>query len=125
MKNRIVTVSIIIGVIIVSIWCLVTRDKLMKLKENADMQWAQVESLVGDLYSLQPGNDFSAFEDELYGYHHMVSLAKEQYVKEAKIYNDAIKSIPNNIIASLFGFDEIDYNKINELSFDVPKINND
>ena len=55
----------------------------------------------------------------------MVSLAKEQYVKEAKIYNDAIKSIPNNIIASLFGFDEIDYNKINELSFDVPKINND
>lgn len=188
MKNRIVPICIFVGVILASIWIIVTWNKLSNLRETVELQWSQVENLMEDrsellpnfvevvkghaqyeveifaemteaqnnfIMSMNSGNPaditqadnslsaaynsllsysskfstlqtskhYTALEDELSGYQHMISLAKEKYNEKVNKYNNAIQTWPNNIIASLFGFDKIDYHKVDEKSLAVPVIN--
>lgn len=187
MKNRIASICIFIGVIIASIWTIATWNNLSNLRENVDMQWAQVENLMEDrselipnfvevvmghaqyeekiiaditeaqnnfIMSINGGNPdditnadnrlntaynsllsysakfselqtskhYTALEDELSGYQHMISLAKEKYNEKVGEYNNAIQTWPKSMIASLFGFDKIDYHKVDEKSLVVPII---
>lgn len=72
---------------------------------------------------LKANTNFINLQDELAGTENRISVARQDYNDAAKEYNTAIKSFPNNIIAGMFDFDDVDYFEVSEGKTEVPEVN--
>ena len=54
---------------------------------------------------LKASENFLSLQDELAGTENRVAVARQDYNAAVKKYNDAVRKVPTNIIASIFGFE--------------------
>ena len=82
--------------------------------------------IVGENYpDLKANTNFIALQDEIAGSENRVAVARKDYNEAVNNYNTMIKRFPNNLIASMFGFESKEYfqadsdaNEVPEVSFD-------
>lgn len=74
---------------------------------------------------LKADTQYTALTDELTGTENRIAKARKDYNEYANEYNVAVKKFPKNIVASLFGFDAVDYFEASEGSTDVPQVSFD
>lgn len=74
---------------------------------------------------LKADTQYTALTDELAGTENRIAKARKDYNEYANEYNVAVKKFPKNIVASLFGFDTVDYFEASEDSTSVPKVSFD
>ncbi len=74
---------------------------------------------------LKADKQYTALTDELAGTENRIAKARKDYNEYANEYNVAIKKFPKNIIASIFGFDAVDYFEASEGSDSVPQVSFD
>lgn len=74
---------------------------------------------------LKASQNFIQLSDELAGTENRIAVARRAYNDAVKTFNTAIKKIPNNILASMFGFEAATYFEASELSQEVPNVNFD
>lgn len=66
---------------------------------------------------------FQRFEDELAGTENRIAIARRDYNEVVKDFNLLIKKVPNNILASFFGFEKAEYFEADESSMEAPDVN--
>lgn len=74
---------------------------------------------------LKANTQYIALQDELAGSENRIATARKNYNDIAKEYNLSIKKFPKNIIAGMFGFDEVDYFEAAAGSENVPQVSFD
>jgi LemA protein len=63
-------------------------------------------ALVENYPDLRANSNFLALQDQLEGTENRISVARQRYNFDVRIYNTKISLFPGNIIAGLFGFNE-------------------
>lgn len=79
--------------------------------------------IVENYPDLKANTNFINLQDELAGTENRISVARQDYNDAAKKYNTAIKSFPNNLIAEMFDFDDVDYFEVSAGKTEVPEVN--
>lgn len=74
---------------------------------------------------LKAVEQYTALTDELSGTENRIAVARKDYNDAAKEYNTAIRKFPKNILASLFGFEKVDYFEAAEGTEQVPQVSFD
>jgi LemA protein len=64
---------------------------------------------------LKSNQNFLRLQDELAGTENRIAVERMRYNEAVKVYNEAIRSFPANLIASMFNFKESPY-------FEAPKV---
>jgi LemA protein len=91
---------------------------------------SQLDSMLGRLLviseaypQLKSNENFLRLQDELAGTENRLAVARRRYNETIQTYNTTIERFPNNIAASLFGFQRNDaYYKTSEAARSVPKV---
>lgn len=111
-------------------------DKLANSEErlNADMDEiiASQTVLSGSLRSvlalverypdLKANSNFMALQDQLEGTENRISVQRQRYNSDVKVYNTKIQTLPGNIVAAIMNFEEKDYFEAKQEANDAPKI---
>ena len=74
---------------------------------------------------LKAEKQFTALTDELSGTENRIAVARRDYNEIAKEYNSSIRKFPKSIIASLFGFETVDYFEASAGADTVPEVSFD
>jgi len=90
----------------------------------------QLDSALGRLLvitenypQLKSNENFLRLQDELAGTENRLAVARRRYNETIQTYNTTLERFPNNIAASLFGFQRNDaYFKTSEAAKSVPKV---
>ena len=72
---------------------------------------------------LKSSENFKQLSDELAGTENRIAVARKDYNNAVKNLNTTIKKFPNNIIAGMFGFEQVEYFEADENSTEVPSVN--
>ena len=108
-----------------------SRQKLLNADNVGEMAEAneQLTTSINDLLvivenypDLKANTNFIQLQDELAGTENRISVARNDYNEAVRAYNTKVKSFPNNILAGMFGFDEIEYFEAKESSNEVPEV---
>ncbi len=98
-------------------------------KENAmadNMLTGALKSLfaVSENYpDLKASDNFRMLQEELSGIESKIAYARQYYNDSVLAYDNSIETFPNNVLAGLFGFKQIDYFEVEEAEKTTPKIN--
>lgn len=110
------------------------REKLNSASSLEDKEKANKElsNAINQLYvivenypDLKANTNFIALQDEIAGSENRVAVARKNYNDAVNTYNSMIKRFPDNIIASMFGFEKKEYFEADEESKDVPNVSFD
>ena len=71
---------------------------------------------------LKADTTFVNLQDELAGTENRISKARNDYNKNAKDYNVAVKRFPGSIIAGIGGFSEVEYFEASESERENPTV---
>lgn len=71
---------------------------------------------------LKASQNFIQLSDELAGTENRIAVARKDYNNVAKVFNTTIKKFPNNLLVSIFGFNQVEYFKADESSAEVPNV---
>ena len=71
---------------------------------------------------LKANENFIALQDELAGTENRINKARQEYNEVVASYNKKLKLFPQNIIASMSGFEEAEYFEAAEGSEKVPNV---
>ncbi len=71
---------------------------------------------------LKANENFVQLMDSLEGTENRIGVARQDYNDQVASFNRQVKRFPGKIIASIFGFDEKEYFKVDEAAKEVPKI---
>lgn len=71
---------------------------------------------------LKANTSFIALQDELAGTENRIAVARKDYNDTAKGYNTMVLKFPKNILASIFGFEKIDYFEATDDAQSVPQV---
>lgn len=108
-----------------------SREKLASagsLAEKMEASDALTEALsnfnviVENYPDLKANTNFIQLQDELAGSENRIATARRDYNAAVSAYNQTIKRIPGNFIASMFGFEPAEYFKEKEGSDEVPVV---
>lgn len=99
-----------------------TRDKIAA-NGQLDTALARLLVVVESYPQLKSNENFSRLQDELAGTENRVAVERNKYNESVKKYNTSIDLFPNNIAASMFGFQRNDnYFKTDPASRQAPKV---
>lgn len=111
------------------------RSSVAKASTVAEQQQASSEldgaisvwvNAVTEAYpELKASSQYIALQDELAGTENRIAQARRDYNSSAKEYNVSIKKFPGNIIAGIFGFDNVDYFEAQSGTENVPQVSFD
>lgn len=100
--------------------------------EEKDKANKELTSAINQLYvvvenypDLKANTNFISLQDEIAGSENRVAVARKEYNDSVNSYNSMIKRFPNNIIASLCGFEKKAYFEADDDSKDVPNVSFD
>ena len=80
-------------------------------------------SVVQENYpDLAASTQFTALTDELAGTANRINQARKDYIAAVNEYNKSIRRFPSNIVASMFGFEQVEYFEANESANSVPEV---
>ena len=71
---------------------------------------------------LKSNQNFIQLQDELAGTENRIAVARRRYNEDVKEYNQSIRQVPNNIIASMFNFQPAAYYEIPPEAKATPKV---
>ena len=71
---------------------------------------------------LKASQNFIQLSDELAGTENRIAVARKDYNDTVKDYNLAVKRFPNNLLAGMFGFEQVEYFAADETSKEVPVV---
>ena len=71
---------------------------------------------------LKANNSFIALQDELAGTENRIAVARKDYNDTANSYNQLIRRFPKNILASIFGFEKVNYFEASDNAQSVPEV---
>ncbi len=78
--------------------------------------------IVENYPDLKANTNFINLQDELAGTENRIATARRDYNNAVSTYNKKIKTIPNNIIAGIAGFEKADYFEVKESEKEVPSV---
>lgn len=71
---------------------------------------------------LKANQNFLSLQEELTNTENRISGARQSYNRSVMTYNNKIQSVPHNILAGIFGFDEMTYLEIPQEKREVPNV---
>jgi len=71
---------------------------------------------------LKSNQNFLKLQDELAGTENRIAVERMRYNETVKEYNEAIRTFPANMLASMYGFQEAAFFKVEEVAKAVPKV---
>ncbi len=71
---------------------------------------------------LKANTQYIALQDELAGTENRIAVARKDYNDAASEYNKYIRRFPRNIIAGIFGFEQVEYFEADESANQVPQV---
>jgi len=71
---------------------------------------------------LKSDQNFIRLQDELAGTENRIAVSRRRYNEAVQDYNQSMKKVPTNIIASLFNFTQATYYEIPAEAKEVPKV---
>lgn len=83
--------------------------ELSEAQENLTVALNNLLAVAEAYPELKASENFKNLQEQLEGTENRIAVARNDYNSAAKTYNSSIKKFPTAIIASLFGFDEVDY----------------
>lgn len=110
------------------------RQQLINLPQNAtnEEKLAASDQLSGALSrllavsesypDLKANQNFLSLQEELTNTENRISGSRQSYNRAVMNYNNKIQSVPHNLIAGMFGFDEMTYLEIPEAKREVPNV---
>ena len=78
--------------------------------------------IVENYPDLKSSQNFIQLSDELAGTENRIATARRDYNEAVKSFNSSIKRFPNNILANMFGFEQVSYFEAAEGSEEVPNV---
>lgn len=96
------------------------------LAESETMMEGALERLlmiVENYPELKADAQYISLMDQLEGTENRIAFERKKYNEVAQVYNSKIKKFPTNIMASMFGFEKVDYFAMDEAAKDAPKVN--
>ncbi len=78
--------------------------------------------IVENYPDLKASQNFIQLSDELAGTENRIATARRDYNESVKVFNASIKTFPNNMLAGMFGFNQVDYFEATEASQEVPNV---
>ena len=78
--------------------------------------------IVENYPDLKASANFIQLSDELAGTENRIAIARRDYNDAVQEYNTAIRKVPGNLIAGLFGFEKRDYFEASAGAQDVPSV---
>lgn len=107
------------------------RTKLTGAKTMQDMAAADEELssalkgmmvIVENYPDLKASANFVQLSDELAGTENRIATSRGDYNDAVREYNSAIKRLPGNLLADMFGFEAKDYFEADEKAVEVPTV---
>lgn len=107
------------------------RTKLTGAKTMQDMAAADEELssalkgmmvIVENYPDLKASANFVQLSDELAGTENRIATSRRDYNDAVREYNSAIKRLPGNLLADMFGFEAKDYFEADEKAAEVPTV---
>ena len=71
---------------------------------------------------LKSNQNFLKLQDELAGTENRIAVERMRYNDTVKVYNEAIRTFPANMLAGMYGFAEAAFFKVDEVAKAVPKV---
>ena len=71
---------------------------------------------------LKSNQNFLKLQDELAGTENRIAVERMRYNDTVKVYNEAIRTFPANLLAGMYGFAEAAFFKVDEVAKAVPKV---
>jgi len=71
---------------------------------------------------LKSNQNFLKLQDELAGTENRIAVERMRYNETVKVYNEAIRSFPANLLAGMYGFKDAAFFKVEEVAKAVPKV---
>ena len=122
-KKPLILIGIVALIILIGGWLMSGYNDMVKLDENVNREWSQVENqyqrrldLIPNLVSVVKGyasqkypdlkatDNFKQLQAQLEGTENRITLARKDYNDAATIYNKLVRRFPNNMLAGIFGF---------------------
>lgn len=102
-----------------------TPEKLQEYQQAQGAVGAALSRLIAlneNYPDLKANQNFLQLQNQLEETENRISVERTRFIDEAKKYDKKIKNIPFNILASLFGFEEIPYFEAEEAAKKVPEV---
>ena len=71
---------------------------------------------------LKSNQNFLKLQDELAGTENRIAVERMRYNDTVKVYNEAIRTFPANLLAGMYGFKEAAFFKVDEVAKAAPKV---
>ncbi len=107
------------------------RTKLMNAngideKSEADRELSNslnaLMVVVENYPDLKASANFTQLTDEIAGTENRIAVARRDYNEAVRNFNTDIKRFPNNLLAGMFGFEQVEYFQASEGSTEVPNV---
>ena len=99
---------------------------ISKANENLSIEINSLTSFVSKNYpELTSNEEYISLMDQLEGSVNRISVAREEYNEKVADYNKTVRRFPGNILAGMFGFDEMEEFKADEAANNPNMVNFD
>lgn len=71
---------------------------------------------------LQANQNFLQLQEQIEGTENRISVERQKFNEVTRVYNSKIRSFPNNLTASMFGFEKKGYFQADPASQNAPKV---
>ena len=100
-----------------------TEAKTPEDYEKLDTELAKNINIVVENYpDLKANENFLSLQDELAGTENRIAVARRDFNNEATEFNKSVRTFPNNIFASMLGFDKFETFKAQDGAENAPSV---
>jgi LemA protein len=71
---------------------------------------------------LQANQNFLQLQEQIEGTENRISVERQKFNEVTRVYNSKIRSFPNNLTASMFGFEKKGYFEADPAAQNAPKV---
>lgn len=100
-------------------------DQISEANENLSIAVNSLVALAEDYPELTASEQYTSLMDQLEGSVNRITIARESYNEEVANYNKMVRRFPGNILANMFGFEELEEFKADEAANDSNMIDFD
>lgn len=100
-------------------------EQISEANENLSIALNSLVALAENYPELTAGEQYTSLMDQLEGSVNRISIAREEYNEKIADYNKTVRRFPGNILAGMFGFDEMDEFKADEAANNPNMVNFD
>lgn len=100
-------------------------EQISEANENLTIAVNSLLALAENYPELTAGEQYTSLMDQLEGSVNRISIAREEYNEKISEYNKTVRHFPGNILAGMFGFDEMEEFKADEAANNPNMVNFD